>query len=295
MTAIRLTSAHSCSSTSARTHARRGDVAVHALASVGLCLCWFNPLAYVALALLRVDQELACDAAVLARRVDARRCYADALLKTQLASESAWRAPIGCRWQSSHPLKERIAMLKKPPPGLMRRVAGPAFIAILTGAASYVAWAGQPTDANNPPILVDMKVTITEPATNDVRMLATRYVVRSGEVIKDANGNPLDYSCTPYLTDPASESTAGKALATHGIHMRPGQILLDCSIVRDGRVVEKPVLLVADGQWGTIETNGPDGQRRYRIAIRPSTSAEDIEAAKETPPPGFTKDTGPGS
>ena len=72
-----------------RAHASRHDVGVNAIASLALCVCWFNPLMYLALAWLRMDQELACDALVLAQRGDARRRYAYALLKAQLATESA--------------------------------------------------------------------------------------------------------------------------------------------------------------------------------------------------------------
>lgn len=97
-----------------RAHASRHDVATNLLAAVALSLHWFNPLMYRALAWLRMDQELACDALVLAMRGDARRHYADALLKTQLATQAAWRLSAGCHWQSIHPLKERVAMLKRP-------------------------------------------------------------------------------------------------------------------------------------------------------------------------------------
>ena len=46
-------------------HTIRNDVAVNMLASLALCISWFNPLIYKALVWLRMDQELACDAHVL--------------------------------------------------------------------------------------------------------------------------------------------------------------------------------------------------------------------------------------
>ncbi len=132
-----------------RAHATRNDVAVNVLGSIALCVFWFNPLIYAALAWLRMDQELACDAHVLLRRDDARRRYAEALLKTQLAAESAWRLSVGCHWQSIHPLKERVAMLKRPLPPRSRRLAALTFITALTGAVTYTAWAAQPLVARD--------------------------------------------------------------------------------------------------------------------------------------------------
>jgi bla regulator protein blaR1 len=129
-------------------HRKRFDVLVNAIATVWLCLFWFNPLMYWAMARLRFDQELACDAAVFAESDAGRRRYAEALLKTQLAADSAWRMPIGCHWQSSHPLKERVAMLKHPFPGLLRRLSGVLLTSVLITSGSYVVWAAQPEPGN---------------------------------------------------------------------------------------------------------------------------------------------------
>ncbi|MBL8553539.1 MAG: peptidase M56 [Phenylobacterium sp.] len=94
-----------------RAHVARKDPRAAALAALFQCLCWFNPLAHLAAYLLRLDQELACDAAVVLRRPNARALYAKTLLKTQLA---ATPLPFGCYWpaRSRHPLEVRIALLK---------------------------------------------------------------------------------------------------------------------------------------------------------------------------------------
>jgi bla regulator protein BlaR1 len=129
-------------------HKSRFDVLVNAIATVWLCLFWFNPLMYWAIARLRFDQELACDAAVFVGSDTGRRRYADALLKTQLAADSAWRLPVGCQWQSGHPLKERVAMLKHPLPGLSRRLSGAVLAFVLVACGSYGVWAAQPEPGN---------------------------------------------------------------------------------------------------------------------------------------------------
>ncbi len=107
-------------------HRSRGDAQINLFVAALRCLFWFNPLVHFAASRFRFDQELACDALVIARFPEARRPYADAMLKTQLAGDS-WQEPglpVGCYWQSNHPLKERITMLKQPLPGRARSALG---------------------------------------------------------------------------------------------------------------------------------------------------------------------------
>ena len=79
-------------------HLRAGDARINAVAAAALCACWFNPLVHMAVYLMRLDQELACDAAVLDRFPRARRLYAEVLLKTQLAAQPL---PFGCHWPAA--------------------------------------------------------------------------------------------------------------------------------------------------------------------------------------------------
>lgn len=124
-----------------RVHLRRGDLPMNALACAMRCLFWFNPLVHLAAAKLRLDQELACDAAVLARHPRAGRAYATALLNTQLADLGL---PVGCAWQSSHPLTWRISMLKKPLPGTARLMLGAGLAVLASSAAATAIWQQQP-------------------------------------------------------------------------------------------------------------------------------------------------------
>ncbi|RAK58483.1 peptidase M56 [Phenylobacterium hankyongense] len=122
-----------------RTHIERRDPRAAALVAVLQCLAWFNPLAHLATRLVRMDQELACDAAVLRGRPGARALYARTLLKTQLASTPL---PFGCHW-GAHPLEVRIALLKRtvaPRHDLL----GVGLVSGLTLAAGAAAWAAQP-------------------------------------------------------------------------------------------------------------------------------------------------------
>lgn len=124
-------------------HLARWDVAVNLVAAVAQCLCWFNPLVHLAIRILRLDQELACDATVIETRPHVRRAYGEALLKSQFAP---FAPPAACLWPApaQHPLKERIVMLKRSPPTRARRRLGAALLAALAVGGGYAAWAAQP-------------------------------------------------------------------------------------------------------------------------------------------------------
>lgn len=126
-----------------RAHIDRGDPKANAWVALLQGLNWFNPLVHIAAYHLRLDQELACDATVMARRPGDRRLYAQTMLKTQLA---ATPLPFGCYWPapSRHPLEARVAMLKQARPSHTRAMAGFWIVSALSCAAGFGAWAAQP-------------------------------------------------------------------------------------------------------------------------------------------------------
>lgn len=126
-----------------RNHLSMGDAQINALTTAIQCLFWFNPLVHIGANRLRVDQEIACDAAVLTRHPVARRTYGEAMLKTQLAPHAP---PLGCHWPASanSQLKERFVMLKQHRQGRARRIAGAASVAALAMGVGFTAWAAQP-------------------------------------------------------------------------------------------------------------------------------------------------------
>lgn len=135
-----------------REHIDRMDTRAGALASALQALCWFNPLVHVGAHAMRLDQELACDAAVLRRRPRERALYARTLLKTQLASQAL---PFGCHWpaRSPHPLEVRVGLLRTTNPydGLL----GPLVIITALAVAAYVGWRVQPP-VPPPPAMVEL-------------------------------------------------------------------------------------------------------------------------------------------
>jgi len=122
-------------------HLARHDARINALAAFLRCLCWFNPLIHLGARWMRIDQELACDATTVAGKVS-RRDYAKALLKSQMMITAL---PLGCNWPGpQHPLIERIALLKRKPPGAARRLVGMGLVMLAAASAGVGAWAAQP-------------------------------------------------------------------------------------------------------------------------------------------------------
>lgn len=126
-----------------RNHLAVGDAQINAVVTALQCLFWFNPFVHLGAAALRIDQEIACDAAVLARHPKTRRAYGEAMLKTQLA---ACAPPLGCHWPASanKQLKERFTMLTHHTADRRRHLAGAVAVAVLGLSTAAAAWATQP-------------------------------------------------------------------------------------------------------------------------------------------------------
>ncbi len=124
-----------------REHVIRQDPRASALAATLQAFCWFNPIVHLGARLMRLDQELACDAAVLRRHPRDRCLYAKTLLKTQLSTQPL---PFGCYWppHGTHPLEIRVRLLKD-----TRRhdgLTGPVLVATALVTAAVAAWSVQP-------------------------------------------------------------------------------------------------------------------------------------------------------
>ena len=150
-----------------RAHIRHGDLQANAGFLLLRCVFWFNPVLHIAARAFRHDQELACDQRVIARHPASRRAYGEAMFQTQLATQTL---PLGCHWGFTHPLKERIEMLKLPAPSLLRWLSGSALVVVLTLGFGLAAWSAQPENPG-----ADTKITIT--LTNVTLMEAVDKIV----------------------------------------------------------------------------------------------------------------------
>ncbi len=92
------------------THHARGDLIANWAALVMLGLHWFNPIAWRAFRAYRADQEMACDAHVLAGRDPAfRHAYGRAIVK----SAHGGAISAACHLHTINDLKGRLKMLSQ--------------------------------------------------------------------------------------------------------------------------------------------------------------------------------------
>ncbi len=114
-------------------HHARGDLLANWVALVVLGCHWFNPVAWRAFRAFRADQEMACDAMVLARATPGvRHAYATAIVK----SAHGQALSAACHLHSVNELKGRLVMLSK------HRVMSPATRRIAGGATLALAIVG---------------------------------------------------------------------------------------------------------------------------------------------------------
>jgi beta-lactamase regulating signal transducer with metallopeptidase domain len=199
-----------------RTHLLRGDLWANALCSALQVLFWFNPLLHIAARYFRFDQELACDASVLRRQPAARRSYAEAILKTQLAASGA---PVGCNWQSRHPLKGRIMSMSRTQPHRLSRFAGRTLLALFASFGCYSVWAAA-GDGTSVPV---------KPAA--VRHAATMPVT----VIASAAPAPVHAAAKPSAAIPAAPAAPAAPVAPKPVATEdPGRLLLEATYSIDG-------------------------------------------------------------
>ena len=230
-------------------HLARGDTRMNALAAALRCLYWFNPLLHYAVARFRLDQELACDTAVITRFPRACRAYAEVMLKVQLAAQRPLPS-LHCSWRSSHPLKDRIATLKHPLPSHSRRIAGALLFAAFGFGAAFVTWAAQSTRplavAAAAGTLVDAQLQISiegAPPTSArvVHPLGEPFAVES-----DAGG--------------VSWQAEMVAHAAEG-----GAIELAMTIRRDRKIMAEQTIVVRQGEPASIESGVAGQPGAWRI------------------------------
>ena len=126
-----------------REHMARRHPTANLVIAVMQVVSWFNPLAHLAAACARMDQELACDAAVVARRPRQRAEYARTLIK---AHASHTGSPFACALAAGrrHPLEVRVAMLAKPRISVRRDVIGVFAVGALAVALAVALWSLAP-------------------------------------------------------------------------------------------------------------------------------------------------------
>jgi beta-lactamase regulating signal transducer with metallopeptidase domain len=138
-----------------QTHIARHDSRINAAVALVRCVNWFNPAIHLLAHYLRIDQEFACDAQVVAAHPTARRSYAEAMLKAQLAARPL---PLGCYWPapSAHPLAQRVRLLSRQAPGRGSRRFGTVAVALLGLGGGWLAWASRPAEIRWAPAVAEV-------------------------------------------------------------------------------------------------------------------------------------------
>lgn len=239
-----------------RVHLRRFDLQANALAAALRCVFWFDPLLHVAARLFRRDQELACDARVVASHPQHKRAYADAMLKTQMVETLS---PVVCCWRDSNELKERIAMLKLHSSNPARAVLGAILLASLFAASGYAAWAAQPAKA------------IAAKGTTNYRVrfeIAMGGAERKFEIV-EAEGKPFSF----VVTGDKGAVLSGEGIATPW-ERKPGYIKLAFTLKRNGEKDESPIIVVKPDAEGSVKLATADGSAAVELKVTAAPERE---------------------
>jgi beta-lactamase regulating signal transducer with metallopeptidase domain len=139
-------------------HIARGDPLANLWIAIFQCAAWFNPLAHAAAHMAKLDQELACDAAILRRDRRARGLYAKTLLKAQLAGQAP---PLVSAWAAGgkHPLEVRVGALRQL--GVDDAATGPVLVLLTIMTLAAAAWYAEPPELRAFRLMP--RVTIEEP------------------------------------------------------------------------------------------------------------------------------------
>lgn len=225
-------------------------------------LHWWNPLAWWAARRFRADQELACDAAVLAARPQARTDYTRALLTAHDLHHLG--APLASRWGTTHPLIERIAMLNHARRLSRLRVAalGGSLLA-LAGLAYAVQTEAPKTDGPMVELKVELRYRTGKAPEFKTESANTTMRVHLGErALLMLNGRP---------DAPAADQVAVAIVATD---LGDNKIDLRTELSKGNplNVVARPRLITANGVKARIEQgrDDPADTEMLSLAITPT-------------------------
>ncbi|WP_457323182.1 M56 family metallopeptidase [Roseateles sp. P5_E11] len=251
-------------------HRDRLDNLWNLLACALTALHWWNPLAWWAARRMQADQELACDAAVLAARPGALADYTRALLAAHDLTPHG--APLASRWGSSHPLVERIAMLHRPLPLNRRRAL---LLAAGVAAVSTLAYA-----AESPPLaagagFIELQLKVERSQGGDKSTVEARVIGRDGERVMlrleamagDEPGwvkEPLSITLWP------KKAGDSALIKTHISHGEPGVEL------------GHPSVMSAWGQKARIEMTRAGSDEKFALELTPTALPANFQPPKNT-------------
>lgn len=250
-------------------HAKRGDAFANLICAFAQCFFWFNPLMHVAANCFRVDQELACDAGVIAQNPRSRRAYAEAMLKTQMTEP---RSAIGCQLQSHQPLKERIMQLHQARPDKTKRSLGKFVLSSLIGLCAYSAWAVSPTTVQDAVKLQAPAASQVQAASGNTKM----YRVKTGIKVDGVEVSPSTVSKEGDAAQILIDGKSAKweiAYTLHSAKAKDGleSVMFELSVKKDGKVVALPKLQTGLNIRAALQLkNSAHDENDFEISLQPS-------------------------
>ncbi|MDH0867944.1 M56 family metallopeptidase, partial [Mitsuaria sp. GD03876] len=249
-------------------HRRRCDNHWNALAAALCALHWFNPLAWLALRAMRIDQELSCDHAVMRAHPGREADYGRALLRAQQSPSSLqpWSG-----WGSSHPLIERVAMLAVRPRSPARRLFGAGALVLLgLGAAGVVQAVNAVAPAPNGELIgLEMAIQFNhrvDGVIRDQRLVPRlRLAAADGEkalVIMKSDQQPSAGGEPSEAEQLRIEVRPRRVDATH--------VLVAYDIREGGKPLLKSAVLVEDGIDAGMHTSAAD-DKDTEVVVRVRT------------------------
>jgi bla regulator protein blaR1 len=250
----RLVLAHEC------VHIRRGDLFANALTALLQVVFWFHPLLHRAARLMRLDQELSCDATVLAQTStmpDRHRVYASAILKTVLVDDTS---AVACHWQSRHPINERIMQFNATPPRRATRFAMRTVLATCTVAACCGAAANADRTLAPGPGQYRIEVVYTAHTVDPIAKISTRR--SSFAMVQDAG--------KAAMFRPNGEGAPACEFAITATALPDDKVQLDIPMTCNGGIISHPKMVTQLGKLASFETTqgtAPASQTVHNLAL----------------------------
>jgi bla regulator protein BlaR1 len=235
-------------------HHRSGDLAANLFAFVLLCLQWFNPLAWVAHAAFRFDQEAACDARVLDKGGSGDRAdYGRAIAKAASGRALLFASALDRR----NTLQRRLqSMLRTSNPA--RRLAGR--LLVVTGIAAAL-----PLTASRAVHDVDVRAAPVI-ASESAAPAAPRVLVAT-----EASARPV--ARPSVLAAAAAVPAPAPRPVAVGVHLSPAAVAAQAGYDRSDDLTIDNGFVTIDGKTGRWEDLTPAEKDRVRSAVANARTA----------------------
>ena len=272
-------------------HHDRRDIAANLAALAVVALHWWNPVAHWAYRAFRTDQELACDATVLAGASGAtRHDYGRAVLKSVFTRTPA---PV-CALNHKTQLKQRIGMMKNRKFGSARLAIGGLFAVTVISGGLLLTAAG---DAKAPkaaaaPVAAVAAVAAVAPVPAEKPRTRVAVIVRKDEANPAREQRIVIRHLTVAMADKTAADSAKLAANAAAAEAAANKVAHDAvravsetiagldidGVVRSALASDRSGMVVKcaaagspvdkDSDWGTLATCGPKMRDTIRTSLQ---------------------------